>query len=117
MEYKEKKHAEPITNKNEQINEGNDKEFKTKIQYPVKEEKETNFEIPLKRQIILDFINKDAEENELENDYKIYIKKAYDEEDQYKIIYEFNKLPYKPKISNIDLSAFDDTSIFKCISQ
>ena len=70
-----------------------------------------------KKQIDLDFLDKDEQEEENEDDFKTYIQKPFDYEREYKIIYEFNKLPYKPKILNIDLSVFDENSIFKCITE
>ena len=103
-----------MDNKNE---EGNKEESKKIIKDLKKEEKGNNSKVSSKIKIDLDFLNKDEAEKESEDDFKTYIKKAYDDEEEYKIIYEFNKLPYKPKILNIDLSIFDDNSILKCISQ
>ena len=78
--------------------------------------KNNDSKINSKNKIDLKFLEKEENEIEKENDFKTYIQKANNEEEDYKIIYEFNKLPLKPKIKNIDLEAFDHNSIFKCIS-
>ena len=70
-----------------------------------------------KKQINLEFLDKEEQEEETENEFKSYIKTPHDDEDEYKIIYEFNKLPYKPKLLNIDLNVFDENSVFKCITE
>ena len=67
--------------------------------------------------IDLKFLDEEEKEEEKISDYKIYIQKAYDEDEIFKIIYQFNKLPFKPKIEIIDLSIFDNTSILKCVSK
>lgn len=72
--------------------------------------------ITSKNEINLELINKEEKEPENENDFKSYIQKPNDEEDDYKIIYEFNRLPFKPKIIPIDLNIFDNNAILKCIS-
>ena len=60
------------------------------------------------------FLDEEEKQQEQEDDFKIYIQKAYDEEEQFKIIYELNKLPFKPKKHLIDLSIFDNSSLLKC---
>ena len=70
-----------------------------------------------KNKIDLNFLDEEEKEEEKNTDYKIYIQKAYDEDEVFKIIYQFNKLPFKPKIEIIDLSIFDNTSILKCVSK
>jgi len=72
--------------------------------------------ITSKNEIDLELLNKEEKEPENENDFKSYIQKPSDEEKEYKIIYEFNKLPFKPKTISIDLSIFDINSLFNCIS-
>ena len=72
--------------------------------------------ITSKNEIDLELLNKEEEEPENENDFKSYIQRPNDEEDEYKIIYEFNRLPFKPKIISIDLNIFDTNALFKCIS-
>ena len=92
-----------------------------KYQYPKsknkkEKEKKGNSKLTSKSKIDLEFLNIEEKEEESEKELKYYIQKPYDEEEEYKIIYEFNKLPFKPKIFIIDLSVFDDNSILKCIS-
>ena len=72
--------------------------------------------ITSKNEIDLELLNKEEEEPENENDFKSYIQRPNDEEDEYKIIYEFNRLPFKPKIISIDLNIFDTNALLKCIS-
>ena len=86
----------------------NSKKISEKENYPKKNSK---------NKIDFKFLEEEELEEEHENDYKAYIQKAYDEEEEFKIIYEFNKLPFKPKIEIIDLSIFDNTSILKCIAK
>jgi hypothetical protein len=78
--------------------------------------KEAFSKLTSKSKINLAFLDIEEKKKESENDFKYYIQKPFDEEEEYKIIYEFNNLPFKPKIFTIDLSVFDDESIFKCIS-
>ena len=70
-----------------------------------------------KNKIDLKFLDDEERQEEQEGDFKMYIQKAYDEEEEFKIIYEFNKMPFKPKVGLIDLSIFDNTSFLKCISK
>ena len=72
--------------------------------------------ITSKNEIDLELLNKEEEEPENENDFKLYIQRPNDEEDEYKIIYEFNRLPFKPKTISIDLNIFDTNALLKCIS-
>ena len=92
------------------------KKIKKKIKYPKKEEKGIDSKVSTKSKLDLEFLNQEENEEEKEGDFKTYIQKAFDDEDDYKIIYEFNKLPFKPKILSIDLNIFDENSILKCIS-
>ena len=86
-----------------------------------KSKKDSNSEIKefsrvnSKNKIDLKFLDEEEKSEEQIGDYNIYIQRAYDEEEEFKIIYEFNKLPFKPKVEIIDLGVFDNTSIFKCI--
>ena len=89
---------------------------KSKKQYPPKKINNKDSKVTSKSKIDLHFLNKEEEEIESKDDFKSYVQKPYDEEEEYKIIYEFNKLPYKRKILNIDLGVFDDESILKCIT-
>ena len=68
-----------------------------------------------KNKIDLKFLDEEEKEEENANDSLVYVQKANDEEDKYKIIYEFNKLPFKPKTQILDLSIFDTSSILKVI--
>ena len=68
-----------------------------------------------KNKIDLKFLDEEEKEEENENDSLVYIQKANDEEDKFKIIYEFNKLPFKPKTQILDLSIFDSSSILKVL--
>ena len=70
-----------------------------------------------KNKIDLQFLDEEEKQEEQEGDFKIYIEKAYDEDEEFKIIYEFNRMPFKPKIKLIDLSIFDNTSFLQCISK
>jgi ubiquitin C-terminal hydrolase len=98
-----------IDNKKEDSNKKN-----KKIIYP-KEEKFKKSKVNSKSQLDLEFLNKEEQESVSEEDYKYYIQKAFDQEEEYKIIFEFNKLPYKPKELLIDLGVFDEEAILKCI--
>ena len=68
-----------------------------------------------KNKIDLKFLDEEEKKGENDNDSLIYVQKANDEEDKFKIIYEFNKLPFKPKSQVLDLSIFDSSSILKVI--
>ena len=68
-----------------------------------------------KNEVDLQFLDEEEKTEEQFGDYNIYIQRANDEEEEFKIIYEFNKLQFKPKVEIIDLGIFDNTSIFKCI--
>ena len=68
-----------------------------------------------KNKLDLKFLDEEEKEQENDDEHKVYIQKANDEEDKFKIIYEFNKLPFKPKIQILDLSIFDSSSILKVI--
>ena len=92
----------------------NNETKKKKITYP-KEENVKKSKVNSKSQLDLEFLKKEEQESESEDDFKYYIQKAYDQEEEYKIIFEFNKLPYKPKELLIDLGVFDDEAILKCI--
>ena len=70
-----------------------------------------------KDKIDLKFLDEEEKQPEQEGDFKLYIQKAYDEDEEFKIIYEFNKMPFKSKIRMIDLSIIDNTSYLKCISE
>ena len=116
---KEKKVDEEII-----INQIINKKFKNKNNkrktYPKEKDKDIiskDSKKSSKRQIYSEFLDKEEQEEETENEFKSYIKTAHDDEDEYKIIYEFNKLPYKPKLLNIDLKVFDENSVFKCITE
>ena len=113
-DYKKDKDEKLVTTDDEDENKKNSK--KKEIKYPKKEEKGKDSKINTKNKLDLEFLNKEEKEKEKEGDFKTYIQKAFDEEDEYKIIYEFNKLPFKPKILCIDLNIFDENSILKCIS-
>ena len=99
-------------------NEDENKKEKSKknIKNPKKEEKGLDSKVSTKSKLDLEFLNKEENEEEKKDDFNTYIQKAFDDEDDYKIIYEFNKLPFKPKILSIDLNIFDENSILKCIS-
>ena len=94
------------------------KNYKKKF-YPKEEEEEQslNSKVTSKSKIDLEILKKEEKEEESKDDFKTYIQTAYDDESDYKIIFEFQKLPYKPKIIMVDLNAFDENSIFKCIIQ
>ena len=68
-----------------------------------------------KNKIDLQFLDEEEKEEENANDSLVYVQKANDEEDKFKIIYEFNKLPFKPKTQILDLSIFDTSSILKVL--
>ena len=68
-----------------------------------------------KNKIDLKFLDEEEKEEEKDDDSFVYVQKANDEEDKFKIIYEFNKLPFKPKSQVLDLSIFDSSSILKVI--
>ena len=70
-----------------------------------------------KNKIDLKFLDEEEKEEFLDDDFKMYVQNATDEEEDYKIIYEFNKLPFKPITKIIDLSVFDTNSILMCISK
>ena len=88
--------------------------------YPIEDDKDIiskDSKKSSKREINLEFLEKEEKEEETGNEFNTYIKTPFDDEEEYKIIYEFNKLPYKPKLLNIDLNVFDENSVFKCITE
>lgn len=83
----------------------------------IENKKVNKTKITSKNEIDLELLNKEEEkEPDNENDFKSYIQKPNDEEEEYKIIYEFNRLPFKPKTLYIDLNIFDTNALLKCIS-
>ncbi len=102
-----------LSDEDDDISEYKNKKKSKNKKYP---KKEASSKVNSKSKIDLEFLDIEEKEKESENDFKYYIQKPFDEEEDYKIIYEFNKLPFKPKTFIIDLSVFDDESIFKCIS-
>ena len=76
-----------------------------------------NLKVSSKRQNDLEILNKEEKEKDSKDNFKTYIQKAYDEESDYKILLEFQELPYKPRHLLIDLNVFDENSVFKCIIQ
>ena len=110
-EYKDDDEAIKIERKNSSKK---SKESKTSKKDKNNETKKLS-RVNSKNKIDFKFLDDEEKTEEQEGDYRIYKQKAYDEEEEFKIIFEFNKLPFKPKIEIIDLSIFDNTSLFKCI--
>ena len=81
-----------------------------------KEENGLDSRINSKNKIDLEFLTKDEQKLETKDDFKSYIQEAFDDEGEYKITYEFNHLPYKPKNLIFNLNVFDDDSLLKCIT-
>ena len=98
--------------------EKNDEDNNSKSRSSSKKKKESKSikypKIDSKNKIDLNFLDDEEKQEEQEDDFKTYVQKAYDEEEEFKIILELNKLPFKPQKYLIDLSIFDNSSLLKC---